>query len=319
MKIAVLERNSVGTDIDVTCYEELGEVTYFRNTVAENTAEHVNDADIVIANKAPLNENTLKDCPNVKLICEFATGFDNVDLTYCKSRGIKVANVKDYSTPAVAQHTFALLFYLLEHMPAYDKYVKDGAYGAQDRFSNFDMPFTELEGKTWGIVGMGNIGKKVAKIATAFGCHVIFYSVTGNSSVTEYEKVSKDELLERSDFLSLHCPLSDITKNLIDADALKKMKKTAILINVARGPVVDNDALYDALHNGEIAAAGLDVLREEPILDTNPLSKIKDSDKLIITPHLAWASTEARERLVAEVYENIKAYVNGEERNIVNS
>lgn len=318
MKIAVLERNSVGTDIDVTCYEELGEVTYYRNTVAENTAEHVNDADIVIANKAPLNENTLKDCPNVKLICEFATGFDNVDLIYCKGRGIKVANVKDYSTPAVAQHTFALLFYLLEHMPAYDKYVKDGAYGAQDRFSNFDMPFTELEGKTWGIVGMGNIGKKVAKIATAFGCHVIFYSVTGNSSVTEYEKVSKDELLERSDFLSLHCPLSDITKNLIDADALKKMKKTAILINVARGPVVDNDALYDALNNGEIAAAGLDVLREEPILDTNPLSKIKDSDKLIITPHLAWASTEARERLVAEVYENIKAYVNGEERNIVN-
>lgn len=318
MKVVVLERNSVGTDIDVSCYEDFGQVTYFRNTVLENTTEHVADADIVIANKAPLNEDTLKDCPNVKLICEFATGFDNVDLSYCKERGIKVANVKDYSTPAVAQHTFAMLFYLLEHLPIYDKYVKDGTYGAQDRFSNFDVPFRELEGKTWGIVGMGNIGKKVAKIAAAFGCHVIFYSVTGNSTVTEYERVSKEELLKRSDFLSLHCPLSDITRNLIDAEALSKMKKEAILINVARGPVVDNDALYDALENGTIAAAGLDVLREEPIRDTNPLSKIKDSDKLLITPHLAWASTEARERLVAEVYENIKAFLRGEDRNIVN-
>lgn len=318
MKLVVLERNSVGTDIDVTCYEEFGEVTYYRNTVLENTTEHVADADIVIANKAPLNESTLKDCPNVKLICEFATGFDNVDLEYCKSRGIKVANVKDYSTPAVAQHTFAMLFYLLEHLPLYDKYVKDGTYGSQDRFSNFDVPFTELEGKTWGIIGMGNIGRKVAKIATAFGCHVIFYSVTGKSSVTEYEQVSKDELLERSDFVSLHCPLSDITRNIIDAAAFKKMKNTAIIINVARGPVVDNDALYDALMAGEIAAAGLDVLREEPIRDTNPLSKIKDSDKLLITPHLAWASTESRERLVFEVYENIKAFLNGEDRNIVN-
>lgn len=318
MKIAVLERNSVGTDIDVSCFEDFGQVTYYRNTVLEDTADHVGDADVVIANKAPLNENTLKDCPNVKLICEFATGFDNVDLPYCKSRGIKVANVKDYSTPAVAQHTFAMLFYLLEHLPAYDKYVKDGTYGAQDRFSNFDIPFTELEGKTWGIVGMGNIGRKVARIATAFGCHVIFYSVTGKSTVTEYEMVSKDELLERSDFLSLHCPLSDLTKNLIDADALKKMKETAILINVARGPVVDNDALYDALMSGQIAAAGLDVLREEPIRDTNPLSKIKDSDKLFITPHLAWASTESRERLVKEVYENIQAFLQGEDRNIVN-
>lgn len=318
MKIAVLERNSVGTDIDVSCFEDFGEVTYFRNTVWEDTAEHIGDADIVIANKAPLNESTMKDCPNVKLICEFATGFDNVDLAYCKSRGIKVVNVKDYSTPAVAQHTFAMLFYLLEHLPAYDKYVKGGSYGAQDRFSNFDLPFTELEGKTWGIVGMGNIGRKVAKIARSFGCRIIFHSVTGKSSVTEYESVSKEELLMRSDFLSLHCPLSDLTKNFIDADALKLMKNSAILINVARGPVVDNDALYEALMNGDIAAAGLDVLREEPIRGSNPLSKIKDSDKLLITPHMAWASTEARERLVSEVYENIQAYLNGEDRNIVN-
>lgn len=318
MKIAVLERDSVGTDIDVSCYEEFGEVVYFRNTVAENTAEHVADADIVIANKAPLNEKTLEDCPNVRLICEFATGFDNVDLEYCKKRGIQVANVKDYSTPAVAQHTFALALYLMEHLPAYDRYVKDGVYAAQDRFSNFDLPFAELEGKTWGIIGMGNIGRRVAAIAQAFGCHVIFYSVTGKSSVTEYEQVSKEALLARSDILSIHCPLSQLTHNIIDADALRQMKKTAVLINVARGPVVDNDALYDALENGEIAAAGLDVLREEPIRDTNPLSRLQDSNKLVITPHMAWASTESRIRLVREVYENIKAFLNHVSRNIVN-
>ena len=289
MKIAVLERNSVGTDIDVTCFEDFGEVTYYRNTVAADAAEKVKDVDIIIANKAPMNEETLKDAPNVKLICEFATGFDNIDLEYCKKRRIKVANVKDYSTAAVAQHTFALALYLLEHLPHYDTYVKDGSYGAQDRFSNFDLPFTELAGKTWGIIGMGNIGRMVAKIATAFGCKVIFHSVTGKSTCTEYEQVSKDELLAQSDILSLHCPLSDLTRNLIDKEALSKMKKTALLINVARGPVVNNADLYDALESGEIAAAGLDVLEKEPIAANNQLGKIRDSNKLIITPHMAWA------------------------------
>ena len=317
MKIAVLERNSVGTDIDVTCFEDFGEVTYYRNTVAADAAEKVKDVDIIIANKAPMNEETLKDAPNVKLICEFATGFDNIDLEYCKKRRIKVANVKDYSTAAVAQHTFALTLYLLEHLPHYDTYVKDGSYGAQDRFSNFDLPFTELAGKTWGIIGMGNIGRMVAKIATAFGCKVIFHSVTGKSTCTEYEQVSKDELLAQSDILSLHCPLSDLTRNFIDKEALSKMKKTALLINVARGPVVNNADLYDALESGEIAAAGLDVLEKEPIAADNQLGKIRDSNKLIITPHMAWASVEARERLVNEVYKNIEAFLKGEDRNII--
>ncbi len=317
MKIVVLERNSVGTDIPVTCYEDFGEVTYYRNTVAEDAAEKVKDADIVIANKAPMNEATLKDAPNVKLICEFATGYDNIDLEYCKSRGIRVANARDYSTPAVAQHTFALALYLMEHMRHYDDYVKGGSYGAQDRFSNFDLAYGELEGKTWGIIGMGNIGKRVAKIAEAFGCRVIFHSVTGKSTCTDYEQVTFDELLKQSDFLSLHCPLSDLTRNLIDKEALSKMKKTAILINVARGPVVNGRDLYDALQQETIAAAGLDVLEEEPISPNNPLGQIKDSNKLMITPHLAWASTEARTRVVEEVYKNIDAFLKGEERNVV--
>lgn len=317
MKIVVLERNSVGTDIDVTCYEDFGEVTYFANTVEENTAEHVKDADIVIANKAPMKEETLKDCPNVKLICEFATGFDNVDLEYCRSRNIKVANVVDYSTAAVAQHTFALTLYVLEKLSYYDNYVKSGTYENQDRFSNFDEAYRELEGKTWGIIGMGNIGRKVAKIAEAFGCKVIFYSASGNSTCTDYERVDFDTLCKESDILSIHCPLSDKTRNLINMDAFKKMKQTAILINVARGPVVNDEDLYVALTENLIGAAGLDVLGKEPLAKDNPLGKIKDSRKLIITPHMAWASTEARERVVSEVYKNIEAFLNGEDRNIV--
>ncbi|MCX4321463.1 MAG: D-2-hydroxyacid dehydrogenase [Lachnospiraceae bacterium] len=318
MKLVVLERNSVGTDIDVSCYEKFGEVTYYPNTVAENTAERVKDADVIIVNKAPMNEDTLKDAPNVKLICLFATGFDNVDLAYCKSRGIKVANVVNYSTAAVVQHTLLLALALEEKLVHYDNYVKSGEYGAQDRFSNFDRPFREFDGKTWGIVGMGNIGRGVARVAQAMGCKVIFYSASGKSTCTEYERVEFDDLLSQSDILSLHCPLSDRTRGLINKEAFSKMKQSAVLVNVARGPVVDTQALYEALTQGQIAAAGLDVLEKEPISRDNPLNEIKDSTKLIITPHLAWASTEARERLVDEVAKNIQAFLDGEERNIVN-
>lgn len=318
MKLVVLERNSVGTDIDVSCFEKFGEVTYYPNTVAENTAERIGDAHVVIANKVPLNESTLKNAANVKLICLFATGFDNVDLEYCKGRGIKVANVVKYCTPAVAQHTILLAMMLSEKIAFYDEYVKSGTYSAQDRFSNFDRAFNELEGKTWGIVGMGTIGHKVASLATAFGCKVIFYSASGKSTCTEYERVEFDTLLKKSDILSLHCPLSDRTRNLINKDAFDKMKETAILVNVARGPVVNTQDLYDALMEGKIAAAGLDVLEKEPMEATNPLGQIKDSTKLIITPHMSWASTESRIRLVEEVAKNIEAFVAGEDRNIVN-
>lgn len=318
MKLVVLERNSVGTDVDVSCLEKFGEVICYPNTVADNTAQRVKDADIIIANKAPLNETTLRDAPNVRLICLFATGYDNVDLAYCRTRGIKVANVVNYCTPAVAQHTLLLAMMLTEKIAFYDNYVKSGAYGAQDRFSNFDRPFHDLEGQTWGIVGMGNIGRRVAGLAQAFGCRVIFYSASGHSTCTDYARVDFDTLLQKSDILSLHCPLTDRTRGLIDAAAFAKMKKTAILINVARGPVVDTQALYDALTEDRIAAAGLDVLEKEPIAADNPLGRIQDSTKLVITPHMSWASTESRTRLVAEVALNIEAFLAGQSRNIVN-
>ena len=192
----MLERNSAGTDVPVECFHELGEVTSYPNTVTiEEVAERVGDADVIVCNKAPMREESLKNCPNVKLICELATGYDNCDLEYCKSRGIKVANVVDYSTAMVAQHTITLALALGQKLPYYDNYVKSGAYSAQDRFSNFDLPFYELEGKTWGIVGMGNIGKRAAAIATAFGCKVIFYSITGKSTCTDYPQVDKETLL----------------------------------------------------------------------------------------------------------------------------
>ena len=313
MKIVILERASVGMDVGVSMFEDFGEVEIYDNTLYDEIAERVESADIIIANKSKLNEDTLKDALNVKLICEFATGFDNVDLEYCKSRGIGVCNVRDYSTDMVAQHTFALAFYLSEKLEHYDRFVKSGQYAAQERFSNFDLAFNEFAGKTWGIIGMGNIGKKVAKIATAFGCRVIFYSITGKSTVTEYEKVDFDTILRESDFLSLHCPLSDLSRDLINEEAISKMKKSAYLINVARGPVVNQEALYDALVFGKIAGAGLDVLTKEPIdPEDNPLAKIQDSTRLIITPHLAWASVEARERCVSMTYDNIKAFLAGE-------
>lgn len=320
MKIVILERNSVGLDIDVERFKDFGEVDIYANTVTEaEVAERVKDADIAISNKAPMRAEALKDAKNLKLVCEFATGFDNVDIEYCKNRGIAVCNVRNYSTAMVAQHTFAMALFLIGKLPYYDNYVKSGEYAGQSRFSHFEEAFWELEGKTWGIVGMGNIGRKVAKIAESFGCKVIFYSASGNSSCTEYERVDFDTLLKETDILSLHCPLSDKTRNLIDLAALKKMKKSAVLINVARGPVVNGGDLYTALKDGEIAGAGLDVLEKEPMAPDNPLGKFTDSNRLLITPHLAWASVEARERCVDGVYQNIKSFLAGTPTNVVNS
>lgn len=317
MKLVVLEKESLGTDLDITYFNEFGEVDYYDRTVYDEIADRIMDADIVIANKVPLNESTLSGAKNLKIICETATGYNNVDLDYCKARGIRVTNVVGYSTPIVAQHTFAMALYLLEKLPVYDTYVKNGDYAKSPIFTCFDPFFTELEGKTWGIIGLGNIGRKVADIAKVFGCRVIFYSASGNNTTSDYERVDFDTLLAESDILSLHCPLTDRTQNIINAEALAKMKKTAILINVARGPVVDEQALYDALMSGQIAAAGLDVLVKEPIAADNPLAKIQDSTKLLITPHMAWGSHEARERCAREVYKNIQSFLAGEERNVL--
>lgn len=315
MKIVELDRETLGYDIDTSVLKTIGSFEEHEAADLETTREYIKDADVIIFNKTKMNEELLKDAPNVKLLAITATGFDNIDLEYCKSRGIAAANVKAYSTPAVAQHTFAMALFILEKISYYDEYVKSGKYSSQSGFCNFDEKYNELSGKTWGIIGMGNIGRSVAKIAEAFGCKVIFYSASGNSTCTDYERVDLDTILKESDVLSIHCPLSDRTRNLINRDTLKLMKKSAILINVARGPVVNDADLAEALNNGTIAGAGLDVLGVEPMEKDNPLGLIKDSRKLLITPHMAWASVESRQRCFDEVLLNIKAFMEGRERN----
>lgn len=317
MKIVMLDRDSLGMDMDISVFEKLGNFEAHEVASREECKAWIRDADVVIFNKAKMDEEMLHEASHVKLLCVTATGFDNIDLEYARKRGIAVSNVRNYSTPAVAQHTFALALYVLEKIGFYDDYVKSGAYSSQLGFSNFSEKYHELEGKTWGIIGMGNIGRKVAQIAEAFGCRVIFYSASGTNHSADYERVDFDTLLARSDVLSLHCPLSDRTRNLMNLSAFRKMKSSAILINVARGPVVNDNDLYQALEEGMIAGAGLDVLGVEPMQKDNPLGQIQDSRKLIITPHMAWASVEARTRCIEEVYRNIESFFAGEKRNRV--
>ncbi len=268
-------------------------------------------------NKTVLNEDNLKNARKLKLICLFATGYNNIDLNYCRRHGIMVANVKGYSTPSVAQHTFSLLFYLYEKLPFYDHYVKSGRYSRDTSFTHFEKYFNEIEGKTWGIVGLGDIGQRVATIATAFGANVIYYSTSGRHDDARYERVDFDTLLERSDVISIHAPLNKATYHLFDQTAFAKMKETAYLINVARGAIIVEEDLAKALVDGKIAGAGLDVLEQEPMAKNNPLLAIRNSMRLVITPHIAWASVESRTRCVEEVYLNIESFIEGKGRNII--
>lgn len=316
MKIVALEIKNVGKDISLERFNEFGELVTYMNSKPEEMAERCSGADVIIVNKLPVNENTIGSVDTLKIVLTTATGYDNIDVAFLKSRGVKVCNVKGYSTDSVAQHTFALLFYVYEKLRSYDDFVKSGEYSRHDIFTYFDEPFSELNGKVWGIVGLGEIGKRVAKIATAFGCEVVYYSTSGRNSNNDYEQVDFETLLKISDIISVHAPLNEKTKYLFNADAFKKMKKTAVFINVGRGPIVNDRDLTDALKADEIAAAAIDVLEKEPMDPNSPYFEITDSRKLFITPHIAWATQESRERLVAETYYNLKAIVdNAEPRN----
>ncbi len=317
MKIVFLETDSLGDDVDLSIFDNLGEVIKYPRSEESKNKERIQDADIVVVNKVQMNEGTLKDALHVKLICITGTGTNMVDFPYVNKRHIQVANVKGYSTHSVVQHTFALLFYIYEKMYHYDMFVKNGSYIKSDIFSCFDRKFNELWGKTWGIIGFGEIGRGVARIAQAFGCKIIYYSTTGKNNNEEYQRVDFDTLLKESDIVSIHAPLNKDTENLIDEGALSKMKKSALLLNLGRGPIVNEDALVKALEDNIIAGAGLDVLKIEPMDETNPLIRIQDSTKLVITPHIAWATVEARKRCVGEVYENMSAFLRGEDRNVV--
>lgn len=309
MKIVFLDRKTIGEDLDLEKFNDFGEVVMYDFSSPEEVPDRVKDADIIILNKVPINEATIYSAEKLKLVCITATGTNNLDKEYLDKRGIAWRNVAGYSTESVVQHTFAMIFYLFEKLAYYDSYVKEDRYINDKMFTHFAEGFHELSGKTWGIIGLGNIGRRVADVAKAFGCNVQYFSTSGKNNNKDYKQVGLDELLSYSDIVSIHAPLDDNTLHLIDKNALSKMKKSAFLINVGRGPIIVEEDLAWALDNNVIAGAGLDVLDVEPMSENNPLRNIKDSKKLIITPHIAWASIEARRRLMDIIYGQIEEFL----------
>lgn len=317
MKLVNLEGSVNAFRLSAAPLEAFGELVAYERTRYEEIPERIRDAEIVIINKSVMDEGSLKGAKKLRLICEAATGYNNVDLVYCRAHHIAVANVGDYSTDCVAQHTFAMLLSLLEHLSEYDGYVKSGGYGKSLEFSHLEPAFFELSGKKFGIVGMGHIGQKVARIAEAFGAEVLTYSASGKAYEFPYRQVSFSGLLSESDVISIHCPLTDATKGLFSYEAFRQMKPEAILLNLARGPVVCGRDLARALEEGLIYGAGLDVFEKEPIEPDHPLLSVTRPERLILTPHIGWGSVEARTRLLFEVAENIRAFLAGESRNRV--
>ena len=308
MKIVFLDAESLGSDADYSEFEQLGDVVKYPRTSPEEVPERIADADVIVVNKVPVNEATISDARSLKLICVSATGTNNLDKDYLKHRGIEWRNAAGYSTESVAQHTFAMLFYLMEDLRYYDDYVKNGSYASSSLFTHFGIPFHELGSVTWGILGLGAIGRRVADIAGMFGAKVIYYSASGSPAQEGYRQVDFDTLLAESDILSIHAPLNEYTENIMNADAFRKMKSDAILLNLGRGPIINEADLADALNSGEIRAAGLDVLSVEPMVKNSPLFEVHDKTKLFITPHVAWAAVEARQKLMKIVAGQIKEY-----------
>lgn len=308
LKIVFLDAKTIGEDIDLSGYEKLGEVVKYDFSTPEEARERTKDADVIILNKVVINEASIGEADHLKLVCVTATGTNNLDKEYLDKRGVAWRNVAGYSTETVAQHTFALLFYLLEHLNYYDQYVKTEHYVNDTMFTHFAEVFHELNGMTWGVIGLGAIGRRVADIAKMFGCRVVYYSTSGKNDQPGYERVTFDTLLRESDIVSVHAPLDENTKDLMNKEAFDKMKSSAIFLNLGRGPIVVEKDLADALEQGSIAAAGLDVLCVEPMQEENPLRRIKDSNRLIITPHIAWASVEARTRLMQIIEGQIREF-----------
>ena len=312
LKLTVLDSATLGGDIDLSMFERFGELRIFQNTSPEDFAKNVADSDVIILNKIKVGEHNLPACKNLKLICETATGYDNIDLEYCKKNNIAVCNVVGYSTQNVAQLTLSMALSLICHLNEYNRLVVDGTYSNGTSANILTPVYHEICGKTWGIVGYGNIGKQVAKVAKALGCKVIVYNRT---PVDNAECVDIDTLCKEADIISVHTPLNDGTRNLINRERIAMMKKEAILINVARGAVVDETAVVDAILEKRIGGVGIDVYSVEPFPKSHPYSKIAGLDNVFLTPHMAWGSYEARMRCCNEVALNIEAYINGEKRN----
>lgn len=311
MKIVFLDAKTVGDLKEIGDLENFGELEVYQTTKPEQVVKRTREADIVITNKVEIGEKIMKQCSGLKLICVAATGTNNVDLEAARARGIAVKNVRGYSTDSVAQHTFSMLFYLLNNLAFYSAYVSSGKYSRSSIFTCLDREITELKGKTFGIIGLGAIGQRVAEISVAFGASVIYYSTTGAHDHPSYKRCSLDELLQESDIISVHAPLTEQTKGLLDLEQLKKVKPGCILINTGRGGIVKEKDLVAALNKKIIFAAAIDVYKKEPLPKGHPFYKVKHRERLLLTPHVAWASIEARRTLIRGVEANIREYLEG--------
>ena len=307
--IVFLDQKTIGKVDNLKLLSKLGKLETFESTEPKQVVERCTGKEIVIVNKVELSEAVMKQLPKLKLICVAATGVNNVDLNYTENNGIEVKNVAGYSTDSVAQLTFTMLLYLVNKPYYYDTYVKSGAYSRSDSFTHHNEPFWELKGKRMGIIGLGTIGRQVARIAESFGMEVVFYSTTGRNNHISYKRFELEDLLKSSDVVSIHAPLNNQTRDLITYEKMKLMRPCAILLNLGRGGIVNEKDLAKALNANVIAAAGIDVMEKEPINADNPLLKLFDKEKILITPHMAWASKESRELLVEKIARNIEVYL----------
>jgi lactate dehydrogenase-like 2-hydroxyacid dehydrogenase len=303
MKIVFLDRSTLGEDISIEKFNALGEVISYDITTPQETLSRIKDADVVVTNKVVISKEMMQQS-QLKLICVAATGMNNIDLEFAKQSNIAVKNVAGYSTNSVAQLTFSLVLKFIQHLDFYDNYVKEGNWQKSPIFTNIDKPFHELEGKKWGIIGLGSIGQKVASIATAFDCKVSYYSTSGLNTNTTYEQKSLEALLSSCDIISIHSPLNEKTLNLLNKNNMNLLKEKAIVINVGRGGIINEADLAYIIDSKEIYF-GMDVASKEPIAEDSPMLHIKNKERLVLTPHIAWASIEARERLVEGIYNNI--------------
>lgn len=309
MQIVILDRATLGFDIDVNIFSKFGNVTSYDSTKENETAQRVKNADIVLTNKVVIGKNEI-DNSNIKLICITATGMNNVDLEYAKEKNIAVKNVAGYSTSSVVQVGFSMILYFVQKLNYYKKYVDEGNWQKNELFTHIDEPFFELDKKRVGIIGLGEIGRNFAKKAKAFDCEVVYYSTSGKNSNSEYKSISLQELLKTSDIISIHAPLNENTKNLLTYENMKNMKDGAILLNLGRGGIINENDLAKLIDEKEIYC-GIDVVSKEPIEESNPLLKVKNKDRLLLTPHIGWASIEARTRLVNMVAKNIEDFIDG--------
>lgn len=313
MKIAVLDAGTLGDDLSLSPLSEFGEVVIYRETPPELVAERIADADIAVLNKVRLGEENLGCAKRLKLICITATGFDNVDTAYCRSAGIGVVNVVGYSTDSVAQITLSIVLSLFSRLREYDEYVRSGRYSAGTAHNRLIPVYHELAGKTWGVVGYGNIGRKVASVANAFGCKVVC-SRRRQTGQEADEVLPLDELLRVSDVVTLHVPLNENTRNLISRQRLALMKPDAILVNAARGGVWDEAAVSEALLAGKLGGIGSDVYAKEPMAKDHPFVSLAGSDRAIFTPHMAWGAYEARVRCLEDICQSIRSFLDGGKR-----